>query len=262
VSEPGRPDRCAMGQTADSQYGTLIADVLSAGDEIRTRNSVVRRLFARTARFAEAPLVSARRTAWRSALREMEWFLSGSWADSGGRVRNNYGRMFRHSHGAAGVVDQIALLLEGVRAHPSSRRNVITTWNTADMVAPETPITNCHGTVIQAFVDAGGGLHLVTYQRSADAVCGLPHNWIQYWAFLLWLAARSGRGVGSLTWVGGDVHVYREHWGLAGRIVAAAGTRRSPGLRYEPSSPEFRADDFALAGDYAPALTDRAVLVL
>ena len=101
-----------------------------------------------------------------------------------------------------------------------------------------------------------------TYQRSADVVVGLPANWIQQWAFLLWLARACGRKVGTLTWKGGDVHVYESHVDLAFRALLAPSQADPPGLAYEPSADGFRADDFALTGPYAPAITERAEMVV
>jgi thymidylate synthase len=155
-------------------------------------------------------------------------------------------------------------LISGIREHPFSRRNVITTWNAADMNCPDCPITNCHGTVIQAFVDSWKQLHLVTYQRSADAVVGVPHNWFQYWAFLVWLASLTGKGVGSLTWVGGDVHLYDVHEALAREMLARKGevNYTEVDLVYRPTDAAFRADDFSLASPYNPVLNVSAEMVV
>ncbi len=262
----------------DATYAALLNDVLAHGEHLTTRNAPVRRRIAQTLVFEWTPLVCARKTAWKTAIREMAWFLSGSdrladahpsvwpwwepWADADGRVRSNYSVQLRDFHGKRQSVDQVEYLIAGVRDHPNSRRNVITTWNTADMTDPETPITNCWGTVIQAFVGVGG-LSLVTYQRSVDAVCGLPHNLVQMWAFLLWLAHRTGNRVDSLTWIGGDVHVYEEHVGLATEIVlASARTPPAPDLVYRPTSEAFLADDFSLSGEYRPTITASARMVV
>ena len=271
-----------MEPSVDTVYAALLDRILTTGQEVVTRNARVKRTFAEKVVFASTPLVAARKTAWRNCLREWEWFMSGSenindlhpsvrpswapWADADGWIANNYGvqlRFFVGHYGHNGAVDQIAAMVDGVRNHPFSRRNVITTWNTADMLASETTITNCHGTVIQAFVTADDSLHLVTYQRSADVVCGLPHNWIQYWAFLLWLANRSGRTPGTLTWLGGDVHVYEQHWDLAREIIAAVPQcSPTPQLVYVPTDEDFRTDDFTLSGEYWPVVVKRAEMVV
>jgi thymidylate synthase len=129
------------------------------------------------------------------------------------------------------------------------------------MVSPETPITNCHGTVIQAFADGWNQLHLVTYQRSADVVCGVSHNWLQYWAFLLWLANVADLNVGSLTWIGGDVHLYEQHVPMARRLTELK-DQQQPELLYTPSGGEFKADDFSLSSCYTPQISENVVMVV
>lgn len=267
-----------MSATTDDRYAELIRACLD-GSLVTTRNAKCYRTIAHTARFTSAPLVCARRAAWKNALREWEWFMSGScaiadlhpsvrswwepWANSEGIVPHNYSQQFRNFVGYDDRrADQIALFIDGVQNHPFSRRNVITTWNAADMVAPDCPITNCHNTATQAFVEPDDSLHIVTYQRSADVVCGVPHNWIQMWAFLMWVAHRTGRTVGSLTWVGGDCHVYESHVPLARRILDAQPARPAPELVYTPTSDEFRADDFTLSCPYLPTFAERAEMVV
>lgn len=267
---------------ADYEYAEVIGCAMR-GDSVTTRNSTVMRASNRVnADFFETPLVTVRKAAWKSALREWEWFMSGSddindlhksvhgwwkpWANTWGRVYSNYSRQFRNFAGGGNTVDQIEYLIDGIKNHPYSRRNVITTWNTADMVAPETPITNCHGTVIQAFVDPKTNeLDLFTYQRSVDVICGLPHNWIQYWAFLMWLAHRSGRKVGRLEWCGGDVHVYDVHEPIVkeiGGLKWGSQVEDGPNLVYNPTSQEFKADDFTLDREYVPLTTTKAEMVV
>lgn len=266
----------------DTVYLDLLRRVLTDGEEVVTRNDRVRRLVAEKVEFTSTPLVCVRRTAWKNCLREWEWFMSGSmdindlhpsvrpwwepWAVgcAGGRVvPSNYSSQFRRFYGEDGYpFDQIDALVRGVRDHPNSRRNVITTWNTADMNSPDVTITNCHGTVIQAFVSPSNQLTLVTYQRSVDIVCGLPHNWLQYWAFLLWLAWQTGREVGKLVWVGGDVHLYDAHRELAEKILRQSPTLATPQLVFRPSSQNFQAEDFGLDREYVPSLTDRAEMIV
>jgi len=266
----------------DATYADLICSILDDGEELMTRNSVCRRMVAMQIEFNVVPLVSARKTAWKNCLREWEWFMSGScniwdlhekvrswwqpWANHIGNVPFNYSQQFRNFRGSLIgniAVDQIALMLDGVQNHPFSRRNVITTWNTADMTHSSCPITNCHGTIIQAFVGKNNGLTLVTYQRSVDVICGLPHNWFQYWAFLMWLAYRTGRIASKLVWIGGDVHIYQAHYDLARRIAdAKKQCLRTPGLVYTPTSEDFKADDFSLDKEYQPVLQDRAEMIV
>lgn len=274
-----------MEPSTDVIYASLVAQCVEDGHRLTTRNAPCRRLVVKDYAFTRTPLVGLRKTAWKSALREWEWFMSGSndindlhesvrpwwqpWANSDGKVLHNYSQQFREFTGFDPVegkyfhYDQIKAFVDGVRDHPHSRRNVMTTWNPAEMNAKDCPITNCHGTVIQAFV-TNGVLDIYTYQRSCDLICGVPHNWIQYWAFLMWVAHLTGHKPGVLYWTGGDVHVYEEHVGMAKRIREAAGRSRPPvpELVYTPTSETFLASDFSLSGPYEPVITDSVRMIV
>lgn len=290
------------GNKINRVYCDLLQKLLAVGDEVKTRNSDVRRLHTYTYIFDQTPLVTIRRTAWRSALSEMEWFLSGSnnindlpqevrkwwspWADKQGVVRYNYGEQFRnwatHKDTPAGGVapftfDQLQAFLYGVRKHPHSRRNIMTTWNAADMYAGDCPITNCHGTVIQAFYRPSGFLDLTMYQRSVDVICGLPHNWIQYWGFMQWVARVTGHKPGAFYWIGGDIHLYREHFDLARKLLRLAEESPNslyhnvPDLIHSPDPKyytgkewkcEFKAADFSLTHKYMAHCNDIALMVV
>jgi thymidylate synthase len=263
--------------TADITYRKLLNSLLFSPTWLPGRNGRTNRLTAYQVLFFRTPLIVARRTAWKNALREWEWFMSGSnyigdlhesvrkwwepWTNYLGNVQYNYSRQFRFFASKTGYIDQIKTLIKGIKEHPYSRRNVITTWNTAEMNSPHCPITNCHGTVIQAFVDNFNRLTLVTYQRSVDVICGLPHNWIQYWAFLVWLAHRTGKKPYKLTWIGGDVHLYEKHMDMAKRIIEED-PHKQPELIYKPTSDEFLADDFTLDGEYHPIINESVEMIV
>jgi thymidylate synthase len=270
----------------DLAMQTFVNEILSEGVEINTRNSVCKRVMNQNVTFTETPLLTLRKTAWKSALREMEWFLSGScnindlhpsvhkwwkpWATENGTIPNNYSVQFRYSAGAAddgqiGETDQIQYLEHAIKEHPFSRRSVITTWNTTEMTSKQTPITNCHGTVIQAFVNPDNSLHLTMYQRSSDMILGMPHNWIQYWALLMYLAHKGGREVGTFTWIGGDCHIYESHFEVAKEMSnfnLFKNNIETPGLIYTPTSTDFKADDFSLDGEYKPIITKSPGMVV
>lgn len=266
-------------KSVDEQYQELVSRVYRFGELIETRGHRCFRVFQDvTMTFWSFPLVSLRKTAWKNAIREWEWFMSGScdindlhesvrhwwkpWADDMGHVLYNYSQQFRHFTGVDSEVDQIKYFIEGIKNHPYSRRNVITTWNTADMLEPDNPITNCHGTVIQAFVDRSNRLHIKTYQRSVDVICGLPHNWVQYWAFLVWLCPLTGTRPGSLIWIGGDVHIYEEHSELVGDMLSRdVSGIDTPGL-FMSADNQFRARNFAINREYRPLIETKAKMVV
>jgi thymidylate synthase len=265
----------------DAKYLRLIDSCLKYGEQVQTRNSKVSRIIGRTVEFADTPLIGVRKTAWKNALREWEWFMSGStrlddlhpsvrhwwapWKNESGVVLYNYSMQFRcFTDGyECASLDQVKYMVDTLKNHPYSRRNLLTTWHAAQMASSDCPITNCHNTVTQAFVVGGNRLRLVTYQRSVDLVCGLPHNWIQMAAFQLWLCAQTNLLVDGLTWIGGDIHLYEDHYPMAQRMLGCTDDlRRSPVLCYRPTGDDFKADDFYLDGEYQPLITDKVEMVV
>ena len=114
----------------------------------------------------------------------------------------------------------------------------------------QTP-TTCHGTLLQFFV-RDGALGIYHYQRTADMLLGLPHNLMQYWALLLYLARRSGLKVGWIDWQLGDAHIYDDisHTVPAEYIAYRNLPEDYTGdLVYQPSIDDgvFRAADFRLS---------------
>ena len=278
----------------DIEYREIIREIVHRGDFVESRNSPVKSLIdCRHIVFRETPLVTWRKTAWKKAIREMEWFMSGDslcpdelrdWWDGqlnrDGRYIGGYGDQLRslsEDHMVDSGFDQVRYLLEGLRDHKNSRRLVISTWNTKDMSEitsyndnQKTP-TNCHGSIIQCHV-RDSKLHMTQYQRSADILLGVPHNWIQYFSLLLYLSHWSELEAGSLRWIFGDVHLYQEesHIECAKQIMQypVRFIDKPPKLVYNPTVswtgaiPEFKASDFAMVGTVPdPIVTIRPKLL-
>lgn len=272
----------------NEKFAGLLDQIMITGFEVDTRNSITKRVMNQMVTFNDTPLISVRNTSWKNALREMEWFLSGSnnikdlhpkvhcwwkpWANESGFIHNNYGKQFRRFDGAGWngplknhhSVDQIQYMMDTLKDHPFSRRNVITTWHTHDMMSPNTPITNCHGTMIQCFVEQDDSVHMTMYQRSCDMILGVPRNWIQYWALLMYLTHQCGRKLGSFTWIGGDCHIYKDHYSIADTIVKSVRDVAIPTaeLVYNPTSEIFNHQDFSLDSDYKPFLKESVNMVV
>jgi len=266
-----------MPLTCDEEYYWLLRMIDERGDELETRNARVKSVIdCDQIVFTETPLVTVRKTAWKKAIREMEWFLSGNqkcpdelldwWdgqLDKTGRYWAGYGDQLRNFSCPNGWFDQIEFLLKGLKEHRGSRRLVATTWNPGEMAMiteinenPNTPAA-CHATIIQCFV-RDNKLHITHYQRSADVLLGVPHNFVQYFSLLLYLAYWSELEVGSLRWLFGDVHLYQEesHIECARQIIEAPIRTFDdpPRLVYTPTVewtgviPEFKASDFTMEG--------------
>ena len=133
---------------ANRKYVCLLKEILNNGDSVTTRNSQVYSHFdLPNITFTELPLITLRKTAWKKALREMEWFLSGDsecpdelldwWdgqLDKFNRYRGGYSTQFRAMSGAEETIfDQIDFIQEGLKNNPNSRRLLMTVWSPVDM---------------------------------------------------------------------------------------------------------------------------------
>ena len=263
----------------DSLYYIILAEIHQVGDQVFTRNGWVKSCFDFDPLvITETPLVTLRKTAWKKALREMEWFMSGEehcpeelrdwWRgqlDPYGDYVEGYSTQFRYC--GSEEFDQIQYILDGLRYNPNSRRLVMTTWNPHSMATitelnrnSDTP-TCCHGTLVQ-YVVRDNVLHGYHYQRSADVLLGLPHNLIQYWALMLYFAHHADLQVGSLRYQLGDAHLYQHpsHIETVEGLLAIeldSPIDNGPQLCYTPVAtdgavPPFRAIDFSLQGEIPP----------
>ena len=275
---------------ANEIYTTLLRQIIMDGDVVNTRNSEVYSHYdLPNVTFTSVPLVTLRKTAWKKALREMEWFLSGNskcpdelldwWGgqlDERNCLIDGYGQQLRSSsyfdYGWMEVdsFDQIKFIRDALKNNPNSRRLLMTTWNAGEMAHitktnqnPNTP-TCCHSIVVQFFV-RNGCLSMKTYQRSADMLLGVPHNWVQSWAMLMWFAHHAGLKVGSMTWMWGDAHIYREtsHLSTVSDLIAFELTQDPPlSMVYTPTSEDFKASDFTIQGTIPyPVITTRPKLL-
>lgn len=273
-------------------YNNLLSSIRVNGDLVETRNSKVKtfHLLDNTT-FDRFPLITIRKTQWKKAIEEMAWFMSGdttcpdnllNWwkgqLNKDNKLLDGYSEQLRsYSYNLYGYFDQVNFILNGLQNNPNSRRLLMTVWNPAEMANiteknknPNTP-TCCHSIVIQFFV-RNGELHMKTYQRSADMILGIPHNWVQSWAMLMYFAHHSGLKVGTMTWMWGDAHIYEEesHVNTVDEIKSLANQSNFEqegselysyfwqnipvDLVYNPAPsdeavPPFLADDFSIVGE-------------
>ena len=273
---------------ANEIYTNLLKQIMMDGDVVTTRNSEVYSHYdLPNVTFTSVPLVTLRKTAWKKALREMEWFLSGhpkcpdellDWwkgqLNPNNWLADGYGTQLRGStfigSMCADGFDQVKFIQDALKNNPNSRRLLMTTWNAGEMAHiternknPNTP-TCCHSIVVQFFV-RNGYLSMKTYQRSADMLLGVPHNWVQSWAMLMWFAHHAGLKVGSMTWMWGDAHIYREssHLRTVSNLIAFELTQDPPlTMVYTPTSEDFKASDFTIEGTIPdPVVTTRPKLL-
>lgn len=211
------------------QYLELLSDLLQAPARPDRTGTGTRSLFGRRMEFDLAegfPLFTTKQLPKKPIVLELLWFLSGStdagwleergvniWREWGDPVTRDmgpiYGKQWRSWATPDGrSLDQITGVLHSLKADPHGRRHIVSAWNPADLDAMALP--PCH-VMFQFYVEADGRLSCQLYQRSADAFLGLPFNVASYALLLSMFSRVLNREPGRLVWVGGDVHLYRNH---------------------------------------------------
>jgi thymidylate synthase len=249
------------------QYLDLLRRILDQGTPQADRTGVgTLAVFGHQMRFDLAegfPLVTTKQLHLRSIIHELLWMLRGEtnvrslqangvtvwdeWADASGDLGPVYGKQWRDWTGPDGrSIDQIAALLDEIRRHPASRRQLVTAWNPGDL--PAMALAPCH-CLFQTQV-ANGRLHLQLYQRSCDVFLGLPFNIASYALLLSILAQQCGLQPGELVWTGGDTHLYANHLEQA-RLQLARPPYPLPELRIkrQPAAIDgYQYEDFEIIG--------------
>ncbi len=170
------------------------------------------------------PLVTTKQLHLKSIVHELLWFLKGEtnvkylrehgvsiwdeWADERGELGPVYGKQWRAWTAADGrTIDQLARVVEQIKTNPDSRRLVVSAWNVGEL--ERMALLPCHA-LFQFYV-AGGRLSCQMYQRSADALLGVPFNIASYALLTHMVAQQCDLRPGEFVWTGGDCHLYLNH---------------------------------------------------
>jgi thymidylate synthase len=205
------------------------------------------------------PLVTTKKLHLRSIIHELLWFLKGEtniqylrdnavtiwdeWADERGDLGPVYGKQWRSWAAADGrEIDQLTRILDELKVNPNSRRLVVSAWNVGEL--DKMALLPCH-TLFQFYV-ANKRLSCQMYQRSADALLGVPFNIASYALLTHMVAQQCDLDVGDFIWTGGDCHLYLNHLEQADLQLSRApyplpslNIRRKP-----PSMFDYVFDDF------------------
>jgi thymidylate synthase len=170
------------------------------------------------------PLVTTKKLHLRSIIYELLWFLRGDtnvkylhehgvsiwdeWADENGELGPVYGKQWRSwpTHDGR-QIDQLSQVIEQLKSNPDSRRILVSAWNVGEL--DRMALLPCHA-LFQFYV-AGGRLSCQLYQRSADALLGVPFNIASYALLTHMIAQQCNLKVGDFVWTGGDCHLYLNH---------------------------------------------------
>jgi thymidylate synthase len=170
------------------------------------------------------PLVTTKKLHLRSIIHELLWFLRGEtnvrylrengvtiwdeWADADGELGPVYGRQWRCWPTADGRhIDQLAQVLEQIKSNPDSRRLLVSAWNVGELHSMA--LLPCH--LLFQFYVVNRTLSCQMYQRSADALLGVPFNIASYALLTHMVAQQCDLSAGEFIWTGGDCHLYLNH---------------------------------------------------
>lgn len=172
------------------------------------------------------PAVTTKKLAFKTMCAELECFLKGStnvadfhaagchiwdgnltaapWNNKygNGELGPIYGAQWRNWNG----IDQLQVLVDGMKSDPFSRRHLVTALNPgADVCLPP-----CH-IFFQCFVYPDWSFDLQVYMRSVDLFLGLPFDIASYGVLQHLIGLDTNLRPNKLLFSFGDAHIYSNH---------------------------------------------------
>ena len=199
----------------------------------------------------EFPIMTLRRTYWKSAIDEILWIWQkksnrldelGShvwdeWAQPDGTIGKAYGYQLGVKHiYPEGEFDQVDRVLYDLKHNPASRRILTSIFNHADL--HEMALAPCAYSM--TFNVSGNTLNAILNQRSQDMLTANNWNVCQYAALVHMIAQVSGLQAGELVHVIADCHIYDRHVELVKKMLDNP-TFEAPKFEIDPSVTDFYA---------------------
>ena len=178
----------------------------------------------------EFPIITLRRTAFKSAIDEILWIwqkksnnvhdlnshIWDSWADETGSIGKAYGyQLGKKSIYPEGEFDQVDRVLFDLKHNPQSRRILTNIYNFEDL--HEMHLYPCAYSM--TFNVTGNKLNGILNQRSQDTLTANNWNVVQYAVLLHMFAQVSGLEAGELVHVISDAHIYDRHVPIVEEIL-------------------------------------------
>ena len=197
----------------------------------------------------EFPILTVRRTYWKSAIDELLWILQkksnnvhdlkshvwDAWADETGSIGKAYGYQLGVKHRyPEGEMDQVDRVLFDLKHNPASRRIMTNIYNHADL--SEMALYPCAYSM--TFNVTGNRLNAILNQRSQDMLTANNWNVVQYAALTCMLAQVSGLKPGEFMHVIADAHIYDRHVPLVQEIIANE-PKPAPRFVIDPAVDDF-----------------------
>ena len=235
----------------ENQYLHLINDILNEGEMICGRNGNAKTVYGSSMHFSlenkTIPLLTTKKVAWKTCLKELLWFIKGStnndelinqnvkiWEGNGSRdfldsrglthYRENdlgpvYGHQWRFFNAdytscdddySGKGVDQLQNIIDMLKdpKQRSSRRMIMSAWNPCQL--NEMALPPCH-VLAQFNVLSGNKLSCSLYQRSGDVGLGVPFNIASYSFLTHILATHCGLEAHEFIYHLGNCHIYDDH---------------------------------------------------
>ena len=235
----------------ENQYLNLITDIIEHGDTIDSRNGITKVVFGYVMHFSLQnnilPLLTTKKVAWKTCLKELLWFISGKtdnkilkqqnvkiWNDNGSREfldsRNLnhlevddlgpvYGHQWRHfnadyttcneNYNEKGI-DQLNNIIKMLKdpKEKYSRRIILSAWNPCQL--DQMALPPCH-ILIHFHVSSNNELSGTLYQRSGDVGLGVPFNIASYSILIHLIAHHCDLKPCSFNYYLGNAHIYDDH---------------------------------------------------
>ena len=240
-------------QHQEEQYLNLLREILERGTWEDGRNGRTKSIFGYSMRFSlqngTIPILTTKKTAWKSCLKELLWFIRGDtdnkilqnqnvhiwdgnttreFLDSRGLghyaeglIGPGYGYQWRHFNATPydpvtghpqenRGIDQLGQIIEALK-DPAQRtsRRLIMTAWNP-LQLDEMALPPCH-ILCQFNVHDGNKLSCSMYQRSCDVPLGSPFNIASYSFLTHLLAKHCGLEAHEFVYFMGNCHIYEDH---------------------------------------------------
>ena len=178
----------------------------------------------------EFPILTIRRTFWKSAVDELLWIWQqksnnvhelrsrvwDAWADENGSIGKAYGYQLgvKHTY-PEGEFDQVDRVLYDLKHNQASRRILTSLYNFEDL--HEMALYPCAYSM--TFNVTGDTLNAILNQRSQDMLTANNWNVCQYAVLVHMFAQASGLRAGELVHVIADAHIYDRHVPIVEKIL-------------------------------------------
>ena len=234
------------------QYLNLLQDILNEGSLEQGRNGYTQTVVGSVMHFSlengKIPILTTKKTAWKTCLKELLWFIRGKmdnkllneqkvhiWNGNSskefktqnglenleegdlGPVYGHQWRFFNASYEGCDIdyknkgIDQLHEVIECLKdpKKRTSRRLLVSAWNPCQI--NEGVLPPCH-VLFQFNVVNGNKLSCTLYQRSCDEFLGIPFNITSY-SFLTHLIAKHcDLEPYEFIHSGGNCHIYDDHF--------------------------------------------------